>query len=39
LPGIVVLDYYLYLNRSFISKTKNISYSRIDVVCTPIYSF
>jgi hypothetical protein len=32
-----VLDYYLYLNPSFISK--KISCSRIDMVCTPIYSF
>jgi hypothetical protein len=28
-----------YLNPSFISKIKKISCSRIDMVCTPIYSF
>jgi hypothetical protein len=32
-----VLDWYLYLNPSFIPK--KISCSRIDMVCTPIYSF
>jgi hypothetical protein len=32
-----MLDYYLYLNPSFISK--KISCGRIDMVCTPIYSF
>jgi hypothetical protein len=37
LPGIAVLDYYLYLNPSLISK--KISCSRIDMVYTPIYSF
>jgi hypothetical protein len=28
-----------YLNPSFIPKNKKFSYSKIDMVCTPIYSF
>jgi hypothetical protein len=41
LPGTFVLDYYFYLNPSFIPKKIKIkiSWSRIDMVCTPIYSF
>jgi hypothetical protein len=38
LSGTTVLDYYFYFNPSFIPKIKN-SCSRIDMVCTPIYSF
>jgi hypothetical protein len=40
LLGIAVLDYYFYLNPSFIpKKIKTIICSRIDMVRTPIYSF